>query len=30
MQIKRIEISKLKPAPYNPRQISKKQYKDLH
>jgi len=29
MQIKRILINKLKPATYNPRQISTKQYKDL-
>ena len=29
MRIEKIEISKLKPAKYNPRQISKKQYKDL-
>ena len=29
MKIEKIEISKLKPAKYNPRQISKKQYKDL-
>ena len=29
MKIKEIEISKLKPAEYNPRQISKKQYNDL-
>jgi len=29
MKIERIEINKLKPATYNPRQISKKQYKDL-
>ena len=29
MKIERIEISKLKPATYNPRQISKRQYKDL-
>ena len=29
MQIKKIKINKLKPAFYNPRQISNKQYKDL-
>ena len=29
MNIEEIEISKLKPAKYNPRQISKKQYQDL-
>tara|TARA_R110002020_G_scaffold382729_2_gene593426 strand:- start:1000 stop:1608 length:609 start_codon:yes stop_codon:yes gene_type:complete len=29
MKTKEIEISKLKPAEYNPRQISKKQYNDL-
>ena len=29
MKIERIEINKLKPATYNPRQISTKQYKDL-
>ena len=29
MKIERILINKLKPATYNPRQISKKQYKDL-
>ena len=29
MRIEKIEISKLKPAKYNPRQISKKQYNDL-
>jgi ParB-like chromosome segregation protein Spo0J len=29
MQIKKIKINKLKPAFYNPRQISTKQYKDL-
>ena len=29
MQIKRIEISKLKPATYNPRQISKSQFDSL-
>ena len=29
MEIKKIEINKLKPATYNPRQISTKQYKDL-
>ena len=29
MKIERIEINKLKPATYNPRQISKKQYNDL-
>ena len=29
MIIEKIEISKLKPAKYNPRQITKKQYNDL-
>ena len=29
MDIEKIEINKLKPATYNPRQISTKQYKDL-
>jgi len=29
MKIEKIEISKLKPAKYNPRQITKKQYNDL-
>tara|TARA_R110001592_G_scaffold361495_1_gene672285 strand:- start:1104 stop:1601 length:498 start_codon:yes stop_codon:yes gene_type:complete len=29
MKVKKIEINKLKPASYNPRQISTKQYKDL-
>ena len=29
MKIKEIKINKLKPATYNPRQISKKQFKDL-
>jgi len=29
MRIEKIEISKLKPATYNPRQITKKQYNDL-
>ena len=29
MKIEEIEISKLKPAVYNPRQISTKQYNDL-
>ena len=29
MKTKEIEISKLKPAEYNPRQITKKQYNDL-
>ncbi len=29
MKIERILINKLKPATYNPRQISTKQYKDL-
>ena len=29
MKTKEIEIQKLKPAEYNPRQITKKQYKDL-
>ena len=29
MKVKKIEINKLKPATYNPRQISKKQYNDL-
>jgi len=29
MKIKEIEIQKLKPAEYNPRQITKKQYNDL-
>ena len=29
MKVKKIEIIKLKPATYNPRQISTKQYKDL-
>ena len=29
MNIELIEINKLKPATYNPRQISTKQYKDL-
>ena len=29
MKIKDVELSKLKPASYNPRQISKKQVKDL-
>tara|TARA_R110000824_G_scaffold397598_1_gene600639 strand:- start:251 stop:742 length:492 start_codon:yes stop_codon:yes gene_type:complete len=29
MKIEKIEINKLKPAAYNPRQISTKQYKDL-
>ena len=29
MKIRNIEISKLKPATYNPRQITKKQVKDL-
>ena len=29
MKIKDIELSKLKPAEYNPRQITKKQVKDL-
>jgi ParB-like chromosome segregation protein Spo0J len=29
MQIEIIKINKLKPAEYNPRQITKKQYKDL-
>ena len=29
MKIEKIEISKLKPATYNPRQITKKQYSDL-
>jgi ParB-like chromosome segregation protein Spo0J len=29
MKVKKIEINKLKPAFYNPRQISTKQYKDL-
>ena len=29
MKIERILINKLKPATYNPRQISKRQYKDL-
>ena len=29
MKIEKIEINKLKPATYNPRQISTKQYKDL-
>ena len=29
MKIEKIEISKLKPATYNPRQINKKQYSDL-
>ena len=29
MKIERVAINKLKPASYNPRQISTKQYKDL-
>ena len=29
MKIEQIKASKLKPATYNPRQISTKQYKDL-
>ena len=29
MKIEKIQINKLKPATYNPRQISTKQYKDL-
>jgi ParB-like chromosome segregation protein Spo0J len=29
MNIEKIEINKLKPATYNPRQISTKQYNDL-
>jgi ParB-like chromosome segregation protein Spo0J len=29
MKIEKIEINKLKPAAYNPRQINTKQYKDL-
>ena len=29
MKIEKIEINKLKPAAYNPRQITKKQYNDL-
>jgi ParB-like chromosome segregation protein Spo0J len=29
MKIELIEINKLKPATYNPRQITKKQYSDL-
>ena len=29
MKVKKIEINKLQPASYNPRQISTKQYKDL-
>ena len=29
MKVEKIEISKLKPATYNPRQITKKQYSDL-
>ena len=29
MEIKKIQINKLKPATYNPRQISKRQYNDL-
>ena len=29
MKIEKIEINKLKPAAYNPRQITTKQYKDL-
>ena len=29
MKVEKIEISKLKPATYNPRQITKKQYNDL-
>ena len=29
MKIERILINKLKPAKYNPRQITKKQYNDL-
>ena len=29
MKVEKIEINKLKPATYNPRQISTKQYKDL-
>jgi ParB/RepB/Spo0J family partition protein len=29
MKIEKIKINKLKPAEYNPRQISKKQYKEL-
>ena len=29
MNIKKIQINKLKPATYNPRQISTKQYNDL-
>jgi ParB-like chromosome segregation protein Spo0J len=29
MKIEKIEINKLQPASYNPRQISTKQYKDL-
>ena len=29
MKIERIQINKLKPATYNPRQITKKQYSDL-
>ena len=30
MKVKKIEINKLQPASYNPRQISTKQYKDLN
>ena len=29
MKVEKISINKLKPAGYNPRQISKKQYNDL-
>ena len=29
MKVEKIQINKLKPATYNPRQISKKQFKDL-
>jgi len=29
MKVKKIDINKLQPASYNPRQISTKQYKDL-
>ena len=29
MKIEKIEINKLQPASYNPRQITTKQYKDL-
>ena len=29
MKVEKIQINKLKPAGYNPRQISKKQYNDL-